>query len=77
MYCIWLDEARARAHLRFAHATWATAARQAGAKAHEVGDWDDPADTFEDAEDDATGRAADPAERAAQIRAFLATSGQG
>lgn len=77
MYCIWLDETRARAALQLAHATWAQAASAAGAKSHEIGDWDDPADVLDDIEDTAgTGRAADPAARAEQIRAFLATAGQ-
>lgn len=77
MYCIWLDDARQREQLALAHATWATAAAQAGAKRHEIGDWTDPADLMDDAAGgpgDAA-RARDPAARAAQISAFLAASG--
>jgi hypothetical protein len=75
VYCIWLDEARARQALELAHATWATAALKAGAKKHEVGTWEDPADQLDGAEDTSTGRETDPAARAAQIRAFLTASG--
>lgn len=77
MYCIWLDDARQREQLALAHAAWAVAAARAGAKRHEIGDWTDPADLLADDDDQAgTGRARDPATRAAQIGAFLAGAGQ-
>lgn len=74
MYCVWLDEARARQALELAHAGYAATLGSAGAKPHEIPDFTDPADEFAGA-DDAPERAADPAERAAQVRAFLAAAG--
>jgi hypothetical protein len=78
VYVIWLDEARHREQLALAFATWAITAAKAGAKRHEIGEWTDPADLMDDAEDDtasASRRERDPAARAAQIRAFLAGAG--
>lgn len=75
MYCVWLDEARARAALVLAHAGYAAAASGAGAKARDIPGWEDPADALAGAGQDSPGRAADPAERAAQVRAFLAAAG--
>ena len=75
MYCIWLDEARARAGLELAHAGYAASAAGAGAKGREIPDWEDPADVLAAVEPDAAPRSRDPAERAAQVRAFLAVTG--
>jgi hypothetical protein len=75
VYCIWLDEARARAALELAHAGYAAAAAGAGVQSRDIPDWEDPADVMAGAADAATPRAADPAERAAQVRAFLAVTG--
>ena len=51
----------------------------AGAKRHQLPDWEDPADELDPPEPPAAGepggRAADPAERATQIRSFLAAAG--
>ena len=73
MYCIWLDEARARQALELAHAGYAAAAAAGGAKARDIPDWADPADAL--AEPEPAARAADPAARAEQVRAFLAAAG--
>ena len=75
MYCVWLDEARARLALELAHAGYAAALGAAGAKPHEIPEFTDPADEWADAADDTPARATDPAERAAQVRAFLAAAG--
>jgi hypothetical protein len=75
VYCIWLDEARARAALELAHAGYAAAAAGAGAKGREIAGWEDPADVLAGAEPEAAPRPRDPAERAAQVRAFLAATG--
>ena len=75
MYVIWLDEARARQALELAHAAYAATLAAAGAKPHEIPDFTDPADEWAGAGDDTPDRAADPAERAAQVRAFLAAAG--
>lgn len=73
---IWLDEARARAALELAHATYAAAAVGAGAKGRDIPGWEDPADVFSgESEPDTAMRARDPQERAEQIRAFLAATG--
>ena len=75
MYCVWLDEARARSALSLAHAAYAAAAAAAGARPHQVGEWEDPADVLAGTGPDAPARAKDPAERAAQVAAFLAAAG--
>lgn len=78
MYVVWLDEARAREQLKAARALYDVMAVQAGAKAHELPDWEDPADIFADqeaGEATAATRARDPAVRAAQIEAFIAATG--
>lgn len=59
--------------LELAHAGYAATIGAAGAKPHEIPEHTDPADEFDGA--DEPRRAADPAERAAQVRAFLAAAG--
>lgn len=72
---IWLDEARARAQLETAHATWCVLALLAGARRSDLPDWDDPADALDPPEDDPAPRERDPAARAAEIAAFVAATG--
>jgi hypothetical protein len=74
VYVIWLDEARARMALELAHAGYAATTGAAGAKPHEIPEHTDPADEFAGA-GEPPARSADPAERAAQVRAFLAAAG--
>jgi hypothetical protein len=50
----------------------------AGAESREIAEWEDPADVLAGVEPDAPDapdRARDPAERAAQVRAFIAVTG--
>jgi hypothetical protein len=77
VYVIWLDEARARKQLAATRAVHDMIAVQAGAKEHQLPDWEDPADVFADQQQEGEGavRARDPAERAAQIQAFIAATG--
>jgi hypothetical protein len=74
VYVIWLDEARQRAALELAHMTYQVAAVRAGAKRHDLPDWEDPADLFD--APPPPSRARDPQERAGQIAAFLAAAGE-
>lgn len=74
MYVIWLDDARQRAALELAHMTYQVGALRAGAKSHQLGEWEDPADAFD--EPPPPSRARDPQQRAEQIAEFLAVAGQ-
>lgn len=60
--------------LELAHATWTATAIGAGAKARDLPEHEDPADTFSDDDDNGAMREQDPAGRAAQVRAFLAAT---
>jgi hypothetical protein len=78
VYVIWLDDARARAQLAAIRNLYEVQAVKAGAKPHELPDWEDPADALAGAGDSAgaaPSRARDPAARAAQIAAFVAATG--
>lgn len=75
MYCIWLDEARAREQLAAARAVHDLIALGNGAREHELPDWEDPADAWAAAGPGEGSRTADPAARAAQVQAFVAAAG--
>jgi hypothetical protein len=76
VYVIWLDEERARAQLEAARDVHDITAVAAGVKRHQLPDWEDPADQLAPPGPDGAGsRAPDPAERATQIRSFIAAAG--